>query len=111
VDVEQPVGAPLGRDIARGARSDGAAEREINRFIEHRSMKLRLENQERAEEAAFAESTRRANERHREQIRAEWHLHHQDQAERLRNTLEQLIEHHEERAQELAELGSGGDAA
>jgi hypothetical protein len=108
VDVEQAEpGRSLSRDLS--SRSPDAAEREIDSFIEHRSMKLKLEERDRAEEQAWAESTRRANEKRLQQARYEWHWHHTTQAERLRNTLELLIEHHEQRAEEL--MGSGGDAA
>jgi len=109
------VGKAISRDISSSerfarARSDEAAEAEIDRFISKRSKMLEIENQERREEAAWAESTRVHNEKRRQQARVEWHLHHTTQAEGLRNTLEDLIAHHEERAEELAELG-GGDAA
>jgi 2-succinyl-5-enolpyruvyl-6-hydroxy-3-cyclohexene-1-carboxylate synthase len=106
VDVEQP-GRGLNRDLA--TRSDEAAEAEIDRFIQRRAKVLERENKERAEEAAFLEQTRKSNEEYRQQVRREWHAHHTTQAARLRNTLEQLIEHHEQRAEEL--MGSGGDAA
>jgi hypothetical protein len=104
--LEPPVGAALSRDISR---SNWDADAEIDRFIERRSRTLERENRERAEEAAFLEQTRKASEKRHQQIRHEWHWHHTTQAERLRNTLEQLIEHHESKASEL--MGSGGDAA
>jgi hypothetical protein len=91
VDVEPPVGAALSRDIARGARSDRAAEAEIDRFIEHRAMKLKLENQERAEEEAWAEPTRKANAAREAELKAAWCEYHQSQAERHRATLEALL--------------------
>jgi hypothetical protein len=103
--LEPPVGAALSRDISR---SNWDADAEIDRFIERRSRTLRRENQERREEEAFLEQTRVANEKRLQQARYEWHWHHTTQAERLRNTLEQLIEHHEQRAEELM---GGGDAA
>jgi ABC-type phosphonate transport system ATPase subunit len=96
VDVEQ-------------SRSPEAATAEISRFIEKRAQLFKTENKERRAEAAWRESTKKAEEKRRIQARHEWHLHHQGQAKRLRRTLEQLIDHHEERAQELME--SGLDAA
>ena len=104
MDVEKPVGAALNRDIAKGE----IVEAELDAFISGRDRKRRLEERDRAEEAAWAESTRKANEKRLQQARYEWHWHHTTQAERLRNTLEQLIEHHEQRAEELM---GGGDAA
>ena len=105
MDVEQP-GRALSRDIPKGE----IVETDLDRFIEGRDRMRRLEEGERAEEQAWVESTRIHNEKQRMQNRAEWHLHHRGQAERLRNTLEALIADHEQRAEELAELG-GGDAA
>jgi len=97
--VDVVPGRALNRDLSN--RSDEAAEAEIDRFIERRSKTLEIENQELAEEEAWRESTRRANEKQRMQNRHEWHLHHTSQAERLRSTLEDLIEHHEQRAEKL----------
>jgi hypothetical protein len=104
--LEPSIGAALNRDLS--SRSEDAAQREIDRFIEHRSMKLRAENQERREEEAWIESARQAEEKHRQQIRREWCQHHMTQAERLRRTLEELISDHDRRAEELM---GGGDAA
>jgi hypothetical protein len=100
----QPVGRALSRDISRGE----IVETDLDRFIESRDRMRRLEEGERAEEQAWKESTRKANEKRLQQARIEWHWHHMTQAERLRNTLEALIEHHEEKAEELM---GGGDAA
>jgi hypothetical protein len=105
VDVEPPVGAALSRDISR---SDEAAEAEITRFIERRSVTLKRENQQQAEEAAWAESTRKANAAREAELKAAWCEYHQSQAERHRATLEALAVHHEQRAEELM---GGGDAA
>jgi len=46
------------------------------------------------------------NARRREEMREAWAAFHEGQASRLRRTLEDLIAHHEQRAEEL-----GGDAA
>jgi hypothetical protein len=102
VDVEQLFGQVLSRDIQRGAQVDG----ELDAFIERRHQQRVKEEGERAEEEAWKESERRHAQAQRQQARLEWHLHHTDQAERLRRTLEALIAHHEAEAQKL-----GGDAA
>jgi hypothetical protein len=108
VDVEPPVGAALSRDISR---SDEAAEAEITRFIERRSVTLKRENQQQAEEAAWAESTRKANAAREAELKAAWSAYHLDQAERHRAVLEQLIADHEGRAQELMTLRGEGPGA
>jgi hypothetical protein len=107
VDVEHLPGRFINRDISKGEVVDA----DLDRLIERRSRMRVLEEGERAEEEAWVESTKKANAAREAELREQWSSYHLDQAERLRNTLEQLIEHHEERAQELAELGSGGDAA
>jgi hypothetical protein len=107
VDVEQPIGKALSRDIRRSE----IVEADLDNLIDRRDKMRRLEEGERAEEAAWVESTRVYNEKRRQQARLEWHAHHTSQAERLRSTLEALVAHHEERAEELASPGSGGDAA
>lgn len=108
MDVDNPakLGRALSRDIAKGEN----VEAELDAFISRRSRMRETLEGERAEEAAWVESTRIHNEKRRQQARVEWHLHHTSQAERLRNTLEALIADHEQRAEELAKLG-GGDAA
>jgi hypothetical protein len=105
VDVEQP-GRALSRDISRGEMVDA----DLDNLISRRDQKRRLEEGERAEEQAWVESTRIHNEKRRQQICAEWSKHHQDQAERLRRTLGELIADHDRRAEELL-MDSGGDAA
>jgi hypothetical protein len=104
VDVEKP-GQALSRDISR---SNWDADAEIDRFIERRSRTLKRENQQQAEEAAWAESTRKANAAREAELREQWSSFHLDQAARHRATLEALAVHHEERAEELM---GGGDAA
>jgi hypothetical protein len=102
VDVEQPVGKALNRDISRGEQ----IETDLDNLIDRRDKMRRLKEGERLEEEAWVESTRIHNEKRHQQIRREWCQHHMTQAERLRNTLVALIEHHEEQASKL-----GGDAA
>ena len=105
MDVEPSVGAALSRDLS--SRSNWDADAEIDRFIQRRSVALKRENQQRREQEAWEESTRIHDEKHRQQVRAEWHLFHLDQAERHRRTLQQLIEHHESRAQQLSNQPKG----
>jgi hypothetical protein len=102
VDVEQMLGQVLSRDITQGEQVEGA----IDEFIEKRHRQRVREEGERAQEEAWKESARKHAAKQRQQARLEWHLHHTDQAERLRRTLESLIEHHEREAEKL-----GGDAA
>jgi hypothetical protein len=99
-------GRSLNRDIATN-RSPEAAERELDRFIEHRSVKLRRENKERAEEEAWRESTRKANAVREAELREQWSSFHLDQAARHRATLEALASHHEQRAEELLNQPEG----
>jgi hypothetical protein len=103
--LESPVGAALSRDISR---SNWDADAEIDRFIERRSRTLRRENQQQAEEAAWAESTRKANAAREAELREQWSSWHLGQAARHRAVLEDLAAHHEQRAEELM---GGGDAA
>jgi hypothetical protein len=102
VDVEQLLGQVLSRDMAQGEQAEGA----IDAFIEKRHRERVKAEGERREEELWKESTRKHAEKQRMQARAEWHLHHTDQAERLRRTLQALIAHHEEQASKL-----GGDVA
>jgi hypothetical protein len=108
------VGKALSRDIASEARSDEAAEAEIDRFIEKRSKALKAENRERREEEAWKESSEKANAAREAELREQWSSYHLDQAERHKAVLEDLVAHHKQQAQKLgASLGAslGGDAA
>jgi hypothetical protein len=104
VDVEKP-GQALSRDLSSGSRWDGDAE--VDRFIQRRSIELRRENQERREQEAWAESTRKANALRESELREQWCEYHQDQAERHKAVLVSLIEHHEQRAQQLSNQPKG----
>jgi hypothetical protein len=106
VDVEQPVGAALDRDISRAE----VVETDLERFISARHAKrVAEEGRDQAEEQAWIESTRRHNALREAELREQWSSFHLDQAARHRATLEALASHHEQRADEL--MGSGGDAA
>jgi hypothetical protein len=102
VDVEKPLGRALSRTIsAEEMMAINQTETGIDSLIGRRSKMFEVEHQEYREEAAWKESTRRHDEQRRQQARLEWHLHHTSQAARLRNTLEDLIAHHEQRAEQL----------
>jgi hypothetical protein len=105
VEVEHLLGQVLSREIAQGEQVEGA----LDEFIEKRHAQRVKEEGDRKLEEAWKESSRRHAEKRRMQARYEWHRHHQEQAGRLRNTLESLIAHHEQQAEELGPIG--GDAA
>ena len=79
------------------ARSE-PVEAELNRLIEKRSTR-EMDPDEREE--IWQASVRAYNERRRQEIRAAWAAFHQDQAERHRRTLDNLIAHHEGEAARL----------
>jgi hypothetical protein len=65
-----------------------------------------LEEGERRVEEAWRESERRYEEERRLQARAEWHLFHTAQAERMRRALEELVGYHETQAQRYLPKGA-----
>ena len=87
-------------DVARTE----AADAELVRMIERRSRKGEVDPEEREE--IWKESVRRYNERRRQELRVEWHLHHVGHAERLRRTLEILIAFHEAEATKYLPKGA-----
>src|ERR671910_3252706 len=76
-------------------------EKQLDAMIQRRSRKGDVDPDEREE--LWKASVRAYEEKRRQMARAEWHLHHTAQAERLRRTLEALIEHHEAAAAQLRE--------
>ncbi len=82
-----------------------AAEASIDRFVLSRSRSQEAANRE---EAAWAESTRRFNERRRERNRQLWCAYHLERAETLEKTAAELAAHHRSRAEVLAGLKGGG---
>ena len=76
-------------------------EKELDVMIERRARKGDVDPDEREE--LWKASVRAYEEKRRKMARAEWRLHHTAQAERLRRTLEALIEHHEAAAAQLRE--------
>jgi hypothetical protein len=82
-------------DIARGEM----VEKELDAMIERRSRQKDPDE----EIELWQASVRAYEEKRRQAVRLEWHLHHTAQAERLRRSLEALIEHHEAAAAQLRE--------
>jgi hypothetical protein len=76
-------------------------EQQLTTLIERRHERRVVEEGERAEAEAWAESVRRYNDRLQEENRAAWAAFHEGQAERHRRTLEDLIEHHTMQAEKL----------
>ena len=81
-------------DTARGEK----VEAELTHLIDRRHDRRVVEEGHRPSEEMYEESTRRYQEQMRVRARYEWHLHHTAQAERLRRTLEDLINRHEQQA-------------
>jgi hypothetical protein len=77
-----------------------AVDEELDRLISRRASQDRRPDPDELE-PGYVESVRRYNARRQEEDRAAWCEHHQEQAARLRATLEALIARHERRAQEL----------
>jgi len=59
---------------------------------------------EREREDLWQTSVRQDRERRRRELDAERYRFHADQAERLRRTMTQLVEHHEKEAKKLLEV-------
>ena len=102
-----PIGARLNRNPGSPTAPGEAVEAELDRLIQRRSRQKDPDE----ESALWRESVRAYEEKRRQIARAEWHLHHTSQAERLRRTLEALATHHEEQAARLMEDEPRGDAA
>jgi hypothetical protein len=96
---DQPIGVALNRNLGSPTAPGEAVEAELDRLIQRRSRQKDPDE----ESALWRESVRAYEEKRRQMARAEWHLHHTAQAERLRRTLEALIEHHEAAAAHLRE--------
>jgi hypothetical protein len=106
-NLDRPIGAALSRDIAGAER----VEAELDSFISRRHNQRVADEGERTEEALWAESERRHQEKRRQMARLEWHAHHVGQADRLRRTLEELAALHEAQAAKLIELKPKGNQA
>jgi hypothetical protein len=98
VDVAAQPGRAIGRDIGRGE----AVEHELDAFISKRHEQRLKSEGERQEEEAWRQSVRVYNRRRQEEYRAAWASFHEDQAERHRRTLQDLIAHHAAEAERLS---------
>jgi hypothetical protein len=85
---DKPIGVALNRNLGSPVAPGEAVEAELDRLIERRSRQKDPEE----ESELWKASVRAYEEEHRQVVRLEWHLHHTAQAERLRRTLEGLIE-------------------
>jgi len=79
---------------------------ELDRLVRQRASEDRRPDPDETE-PGYVESVRRYKARRRREMRAAWVSFHQDQAERHRRTLEDLIAHHEAAAAKLGELVEG----
>jgi hypothetical protein len=95
----QPIGTALNRNLGSRTAPGEMVEKELNAMIERRSRKGDVDPDE--QEELWKASVRAYTARRREQMRAAWASYHQDQAERHRRTLEDLIAGHEEKAHRL----------
>ena len=76
---------------------------ELDRLISKRaSQDLRPDRDEREE--LWKESVRAYTARRRQEMRADWHGWHLEQADRHRRTLEDLISHHQTQAAKLMDV-------
>ena len=101
---DNPIGAPLNRNLGSPNAPGEATEKELDRLIERRSRQKDADE----ESELWQESVKRYEEKRRQMARLEWHLHHTAQAERLRRTLEALASHHEEQAAKLIDVRPKG---
>jgi len=85
-------------DVARGEM----VEKELDAMIERRSRKRGPDE----ESELWWASVERFDARRREANRQAWTSFHEEQAERHRRTLEDLIRHHETQAERLCEEGN-----
>ncbi len=81
---------------------EASVDAELDRLISRRASQDRRQDPDEQEELWKA-SVRAHNAHRRKERAALWYAHHMDQAERLRRTLERLIEHHETQATRLLE--------
>jgi hypothetical protein len=86
-----------------------AVDAELDRLISRRASQDRRPDPN-EESEPWRESVRSYTARRREEMRAAWCEHHQEQAARLRATLEILIANHEEQAERYGEQSKGDSA-
>jgi hypothetical protein len=77
------------------------AEKQLDILIERRARKGKVDPDE--QEDLWKGSVRAYTARRREELRAAWTSYHEDQAQRHRRTLQDLINHHETQAAKLCE--------
>jgi len=99
VVIDDPIGAGLNRDIARGE----ATEKELDRLIERRSRQKDPDE----ESELWKASVRQDNARREAELKAAWFEHHRGQAARLRAVLEELIADHEQQAERYRDQTEG----
>jgi hypothetical protein len=87
-------------DVARADTIDA----ELDRLISKRASQDRRPDPDEIE-PGYVESVRRFNARQQEENRQAWTAFHEQQAERHRRTLQELISYHETRAQRLLTEG------
>jgi hypothetical protein len=92
-------------DVAerRGTWGADAVDEELARLIERRARNGEVDPDEQQE--SWKQSARRYNARLQEENRQAWTAFHEQQAERHRRTLQELISYHETRAQSLLTEG------
>jgi hypothetical protein len=79
---DQPIGVALSRNLGSPTAPGEAVEAELDRLIQRRSRQKDPDE----ESALWREGVGAYEEKRRQMARAEWHLHHTAQAERLRRT-------------------------
>jgi hypothetical protein len=84
-----------------GRSARGEVEKELDAMIERRARKGDVDPDE--QEELWKASVRAYSRRRRAEMRAAWASYHEDQAERHRRTLEDLISPHEAQAAKLCE--------
>ena len=89
------IGAALNRNLRSPTAPGEAVEAELDRLIQRRSQQKDPDE----ESELWQESVRRYKASRREEMRAAWCEHHQEQAARLRTVLEGLASRHEEQAE------------
>jgi hypothetical protein len=92
--IDESIGAALNRNLGSPVAPWESVEAELDRLIERRSRQKDPDE----ESELWQESVRRYKARRREEMRAAWCEHHQEQAARLRTVLEGLASRHEELA-------------
>jgi hypothetical protein len=91
-------------DVARADTVDA----ELDRLISKRASQDRRPDPDEQHELWKA-SVRAYTDQRREEMRAAWREHHQEQAARLRTVLAELIAHHQARAAQLMDTQPKGE--